>query len=412
MTNQSKTSFFKNYRGIVLLLGGIIAGSIVGIIFGKDIEVLKPIGDIFLNLLFTSVIPLVFFAVASAIASVSTSQKIGKVMAIMVAVFVATVLISAFLTIVATWFFPIHQTVADVKEVVEESQGGSIGEQVTNLLTTSDFYLLLSRKSMLALLIFSFLTGFAALRAGEAGEPFRKFLHSGNEVMKALLVLIMKIAPLGLGAYFAYQVGVFGPQLFGTYARSMGLYYGFGIFYFIVGFSFYAFVAGGVSGVRRYWKNNLLPGATALGTCSSIATIPVNLEAAPKMGVREHIANVVIPLGGTLHKDGSSISSIVKIVVAFSIVGRDFSGVDTILIALGITILVSIVEGGIPNGGYVGELLMISAYGFPVEVLPAAMIIGTLVDPLATLLNSTGDTVAAMLVDRFAGDGSKLETTS
>ena len=121
------------------------------------------------------------------------------------------------------------------------------------------------------------------------------------------------------------------------------------------------------------------------------------------MGIREHVSYVVIPLGATLHKDGSSISSIVKIVVAFSIAGREFSGADTIMIALGITVLVSIVEGGIPNGGYVGELLMISAYGFPVEVLPAAMIIGTLVDPLATLLNSTGDTVAAMVIDRFAG---------
>lgn len=403
MTDQNQTHFSGNYRGILLLIGGIIAGSILGLIFGKDIEALKPIGDIFLNLLFTAVIPLVFFAVASAISSVSGSQKMGRVMGIMVVVFLATILISAFLTIVATWFFPIHQSFAGTPPVAEEGPAGTVGEQVTNLLTTNDFYLLLSRKSMLALLIFSFLTGFAALRAGEAGAPFRQFLHAGNEVMKQLLILIMKVAPVGLGAYFAYQVGVFGPQLFGTYARSMGLYYGFGIVYFLVGFSIYAFIAGGIAGVRRYWKNNILPSATALGTCSSIASIPANLEAAPKMGIREHVSNVVIPLGATLHKDGSSISSIVKIVVAFSIAGREFSGADTIMIALGITVLVSIVEGGIPNGGYVGELLMISAYGFPVEVLPAAMIIGTLVDPLATLLNSTGDTVAAMVIDRFAG---------
>jgi len=68
---------------------------------------------------------------------------------------------------------------------------------------------------------------------------------------------------------------------------------------------------------------------------------------------------------------------------------------------LGMTILVSIVEGGIPNGGYIGELLFISAYGFPPEALPPAIIIGTLIDPVATLLNATGDTVAAMLIARF-----------
>jgi Na+/H+-dicarboxylate symporter len=68
------------------------------------------------------------------------------------------------------------------------------------------------------------------------------------------------------------------------------------------------------------------------------------------------------------------------------------------------TVLVSIVEGGIPNGGYIGELLFISAYGFPPEALPPAIIIGTLIDPVATLLNATGDTAAAMLINRFAGE--------
>jgi Na+/H+-dicarboxylate symporter len=138
-----------------------------------------------------------------------------------------------------------------------------------------------------------------------------------------------------------------------------------------------------------------------VGTCSSIATIPANLDAAKKMGIRDVIANVTIPLGGTLHKDGSSISSIVKMAVVFALFGNSFNNVQTIVVALALTVLVSLVEGGIPNGGYIGELLFISAYGFPPEALPPAMIIGTLVDPMATLLNATGDTVAAMMISRF-----------
>jgi Na+/H+-dicarboxylate symporter len=179
------------------------------------------------------------------------------------------------------------------------------------------------------------------------------------------------------------------------------LYYGLGAFYFVVGFSLYAFVAGGISGVKKYWKNNLIPSATAVGTCSSIAVIPANLEAAEKMGVPEFIATVTIPLGGILHKDGSSISSIIKISLVFALFGKNFTGIDTLLLAMAMTVLVSLVEGGIPNGGYVGELLFISVYSLPMEALPVAMVIGTLVDPMATLLNATGDTVAAMLVSRF-----------
>jgi Na+/H+-dicarboxylate symporter len=393
--------FFKNYKGIIWLLTGILIGSIAGLIFGKKVEVLKPIGDIFLNLLFTAVIPLVFFAISSAIATLSSSSKLNRMMGVMAIVFLSTVVIAALLTILAVELFPIHEN-SPVIALTENIDKSPFGDQVTQLFTTSEFYQLLSRKSMLAMIIFSVLIGFATLRAGQKASAFTNFLLSGNAVFTQVFTLIMKMGPIGLGAYFAYQVGVFGPQLFGTYARSLGLYYGVGAFYFVFVFSAYAFISAGRDGFRLFWKNNIIPSATAVGTCSSIATIPANLDACNKIGVPQYIANVTIPLGATLHKDGSSISSIIKMAVVFAMFGRSFNSAEVIVLALGMTVLVSIVEGGIPNGGYVGELLFISAYGFPPEALPAAMIIGTLVDPMATLLNATGDTVSAMLVARFS----------
>jgi Na+/H+-dicarboxylate symporter len=394
-------TFFKNYKGIIFLLTGILLGSIAGLVFGKKVEVLKPIGDIFLNLLFTAVIPLVFFAISSSIATLSSSNKLNRMMGIMAVVFLSTVVIAAVLTIFAVRLFPIHEHNQVIK-LTENIVKKPFGDQITQLFTTSEFYELLSRKSMLSMIIFSVFIGFATLRAGEKASAFANFLRSGNEVFKELFVLIMKLGPVGLGAYFAYQVGVFGPQLFGTYARSLGLYYAVGAFYFVVLFSFYAFVSGGFRGIKIFWKNNIIPSATAVGTCSSIATIPANLDACKKIGIPDYIANVTIPLGATLHKDGSSISSIIKMAVVFAMFGKSFNSPDIILLAIGMTVLVSIVEGGIPNGGYVGELLFISAYGFPPEALPAAMIIGTLVDPMATLLNATGDTVCAMVISRFS----------
>lgn len=398
---MEKNNILKNYSGLLWLLVGITAGSVVGLIFGKSVEAIKPMGDIFLNLLFTAVVPLVFFAVSSALANIDRSKKLGKLLTVMVLVFLSTVLISAIVTLAANWIFPIHENLIASNSVSETGKMQSVGEQLTQLLTVGEFYEIGSRRSMLALIIFSVLVGFSTLYAGEAGDGFKKFIVSGNEVMKKLIVLIMKLGPIGLGAYFAYQVGVFGPQLFGTYAKALGLYYGVGAFYFVVFFSFYAFVAGGFKAIKIFWKNNIVPSLTSIGTCSSIATIPANLDATLKMGVPGYIANVTIPLGSTLHKDGSSISSIVKIAVVFAIFGKELAHVDTIIIALGITVLVSVVEGGIPNGGYIGELLMISAYQLPPEALPPAMIIGTLVDPMATLLNATGDNVCAMLIARF-----------
>ena len=221
--------------------------------------------------------------------------------------------------------------------------------------------------------------------------------------MKQLLNIIMKFAPIGLGAYFAYQVGIFGPQLFGVYAKPMAVYYAACIFYFFVFFSLYALVAGGKRAFKVFWSNNVTASLTAVGTCSSIATIPANLDAAQKMGIPAHVRNLVIPLGAPLHKDGSSMSSILKITFLFAMFGKEFTEPSTILLALGITIIVSIVEGGIPNGGYIGEVLAITVYGFPMEqALPVAMILGTLVDPIATLLNANGDVICSMMVSRFS----------
>ncbi|KQB38382.1 dicarboxylate/amino acid:cation symporter [Flavobacterium aquidurense] len=398
-----KINFLKSYSSILLLLGGIILGSILGLVFGKDVEVIKPLGDIFLNLLFTAIIPLIFFTIASSIANLEKTEKLGKLFLIMLAVFLGTILISAIVMIVAVYIFPIHQSIIVSKVPIENIQSGSIGDQIARLVTVNDFFELLSRKSMLALIIFSFLLGFASLQSGEKGAGFRNFLDSGNEVMKQLLTMIMKLAPIGLGAYFAYQVGVFGPQLFGAYAKPLGVYYAACTFYFFVFFSLYALLAGGKRAFVVFWSNNITPSLTAIGTCSSIATIPANLDAAEKMNIPKHVRNLVIPIGGPLHKDGSSMSSILKITVLFAMFGKDFTDPLTILLALGITVIVSIVEGGIPNGGYIGEVLAITVYGLPMEqALPVAMILGTLVDPIATLLNANGDVICSMMVSRFS----------
>ena len=397
-------TILKNYSGIILLLGGIIVGSFIGIFSPDFVIYFKPLGDIFLNLLFVSVVPLVYFAVANSIASVEKEGKFGKIIFSMIFTFLLFIIIAALFTILVVYLFPTEALPSTSQEIIENTGNESWANRIVSFFTVGEFTELFSRKNMLALLIFAFLTGTATRKAGEAGENFRNFLSSGYEVMKELLLLVMKIAPIGLGAYFAYQVATVGPQLFGFYAKPLGLYYSAGIVYFFLFFTIYAFMANGKSGVKRFWTNNIYPSLTAISTCSSFATMPANLQAAAKIGVPNAIANIVIPIGSTLHKNGSSMSSVIKIYVAFLIIGKDFFDPMNLLLALGITIFVSIVAGGIPNGGYIGEMLMISVYQLPQEAIPAVMIIGTLVDPLATVLNSTGDTVAAMFVTKISGE--------
>jgi Na+/H+-dicarboxylate symporter len=270
-------------------------------------------------------------------------------------------------------------------------------------LTVSNINDLFDKKNMLALILFSMLIGLAASMSGEKGKPFVQFLQSSIAVMEKAMSFIMLYAPVGLGAYFAYLIGSFGPQLFGSYFKALILYYPVAIGYFAAGFSFYAYLAGGFAAIKKFWANIIPVAITSWATGSSIATIPVNLKAAQDIGAPKDIREITIPIGATIHMDGSCMAAILKIAFLFGIFGMSFSGPQAILSAIGVAIVAGVVISGIPSGGILGELMIVTLYGFPIEALPVITMIGTLVDPPATMLNSTGDNVVSMLIARILG---------
>ena len=398
----SKT-FLKHYGFSLLLLAAIAAGSILGWQLKEKAVVLKPLGDFFLNLLFTCVVPLVFFSISSAVAGMENAARLKKIFLWMILIFVGTGIISSLIMVAGVKIYPPAQNVELSLTPPETAQDMNVGQSIVRAFSVPDFSDLLSKKNMLALIVFALLVGLAASAAGEKAKAFTQFLVSGNAVMMKVISFIMLYAPVGLGAYFAYLVGVFGPQLFGSYMRAMALYYPLSIAYFFVGFSVYVYLAAGLKGMKIFWANIIPASLTALGTGSSVATIPTNLEAAKRIGVPEDIREVVIPIGATIHMDGSCLSAILKIAFLFGFYQMDFSGAATIATAVGIALLSGTVMSGIPGGGFLGELLIVTMYGFPAEALPLISMIGTLVDPPATMVNATGDSVASMLVARILG---------
>ena len=407
-----KQKFLKNYSFSLTLLASIAFGAGLGVVFKEKIAFVKPLGDIFLNLLFTAVVPLVFFSISSAIAEMSDLHRLGKIMTWMMFLFVATGLVSASLMILGVKLYPpalvghpILQAGAGITQV-------KTVEQLVGAFTVPDFVHLLSKQNMLALIMFSLLVGLSASLAREEGKPFVNVLVSGNKVMMKVIHLIMYYAPVGLGAYFAYLTGVFGPSLLGSYLRVVALYYPLSILYFFIGFSFYAFLAGGVNGVRTFWANIIPASLTALGTGSSLATIPSNIEAADRIGVPRDISKIVIPIGATVHMDGTCISAVVKIALLFSFFGMKFAGIGTLATALGVALLSGIVMTGIPGGGFLGELLIVTLYGFPPEALPLISMVGTLVDPPATMVNAIGSNSVSMLIARILGGRHWMKKTA
>jgi Na+/H+-dicarboxylate symporter len=181
-------------------------------------------------------------------------------------------------------------------------------------------------------------------------------------------------------------------------------YYLFGSAYFVVAFSAYAWLAGGLGAVRRFWSQMLTPSLTALGTCSSMATMPANLEAAPQMGVSREVTNLVIPVGAVIHKDGSVIGGVAKALFAISLFQLELTP-SVLATTVAVAILAGVVIGAIPTGGMIGEMVILSVFGFGQEALPLLAVISVIIDPLATLLNATGDNAAALLVNRVVAGG-------
>ncbi|MDH4616886.1 dicarboxylate/amino acid:cation symporter [Brevibacillus sp. AY1] len=401
MVHASKNSVWQSYRYPIMLLICIAIGAIVGTIMGKDAEALKPFGDIFINMMFTVVVPLVFVNISSAVANIVDLKRLGKILGIMLAVFIITGIISATLMLVGVSIFPPAEGINLELKAPEEINQLNTADQFVQAFTVSNFSDLLSRKNMLALIVFSILFGLSVSLAGEKGRKVADGLTALSDVMIKMIKILMYYAPIGLGAYFANLVGVFGPDLLGSYARAMAIYYPISFLYFFLAFTIYAYLAVGKQGPRIFWKNAISPAVTSFATGSSVATIPVNLSATEKIGVPKDIREIVIPLGATAHMDGSCLSAILKISFIFGLFNMPFHGIDTYLTAIMIAVLSGVVMSGVPGGGFIGEMLIVTMYGFPPEALPIIAMLGTLVDPPATMVNATGDTVASMLVARI-----------
>lgn len=398
---MNKKEIWKSYRFPILLVLGILIGSGFGVIAGEKATIVKPLGDIFLNLMFMIVVPMVFVSISSAVGSMVNMKRLGSILGSLLLVFIGTGAVAAVLVLTAVNIFPPAANTSITLAAAEVGEVQSAGDMIVGALTVSDFPQLLSREHILPLIIFSVMFGFCISACGGEECPVGKMLVSLNAIIMKMVNLIMKLAPIGLGAYFANLVGEFGPNLIGDYGRAMMLYYPMCLLYVLIFFPLYSYMAGGKEGVKRMLRFAPTPALTAFATQSSMATLPVNLDACDKMGVPKDIREIVLPMGATMHMDGSVLSSIVKIAFLFGVFNQSFTGAGTYAMAIAVAILSAFVLSGAPGGGLVGEMLIVSLFGFPPEAFPLIATLGFLFDPAATCLNASGDAIASMMVARI-----------
>lgn len=398
---MDKKSIVKNYKFLIIMIVAMILGCIVGWLW-PNASVLKPLGTVFINLMFCIVVPLVFASIAGSIANMKSRKRAGRILTTTIVTFVVTGAIAALIMFFLVKLFP---PVLNAWEVIEASEMGeyaTFSDMIVNFFTASDFVGLLTRKAMLPLIVFSILFGFAVNLNGGSETLCGKFLADLTNVMLKFVNIITYYAPIAFFAIFADLVATYGTQITGAYGRALLLYYPLCFIYLFTAFPIQAFFGGGKGAPRMMFKHIAKPAVVSLGTCSSVATIPTNMAVAEETGINKDVSDMVIPLGATMHMDGSCFSCVLKIAFVLGVFGQQLTW-DKLIPVILVAVLSSVGMSGVPGGGYIGEYIICSIF-FPNHMelaFPILVAIGNLVDPPATMINAAGDYVVCYIVERF-----------
>jgi len=393
-------SFFKNNWFIISMLVGIVAGCVVGAVW-PGATCLEPIGTVFINLMFCVVVPMVFCSIASAIANMASVKRAGKILVTTIVTFIITAAIAALLMYIVVRVVPLVQGQYEIVEgEVDEALG--LGDMIINFFTKPDFIELWSRRAILPLIVAAILFGFGIQMAGGKETMTAKLLADFTNCIMKVVKIITYYAPIAFFGFFAYLVASYGPDLISDYSRTLIVYYVMSFAYLLASSPIYARFGGGKGAAKVMFKHLFRPAAVSFGTCSSVATIPTNMEVAEDTGISKEVSDIVLPMGATMHMDGSAMSAIIKVAFMFSIFGMDFTAGKAIL-AIIVAVLSSVAMSGIPGGGGTGELVLCTVF-FPDQLAiayPIAVALGYLVDPPATMVNAAGDYVVSFIVSRF-----------
>ena len=399
---MDKSTVMKNYRFLALMLFAMVAGCVAGWFFPEFGHFIKPAGTVFINMMFCVVVPLVFASISNSVASVRSRKRAGKIMGTTVLTFVVTGAVAAVIMFIVMKLVP--PVLEPWTDMATEAIGehASLADMIVNFFTTDDFVGLLSRSAMLPLIVFSILFGFATNLVGGPDHVIGKFLDGLTEVMMAFVKIITYYAPIAFFALFADLVATYGSSVASAYGRAMVVYYPLCFIYIFTAFPLFAYIGGGRHGIKTMFQHIARPAIMSLGTCSSSATIPTNLREAEDTGIPKDVADMVVPMGATMHMDGSCFSCVLKIAFVLGVFGEQLSWSRLPFIVL-VAVLSSVGMSGVPGGGYIGEYIICSIF-FPTQMelaFPILVAIGNLVDPPATMINSAGDYVVSYIVSRF-----------
>lgn len=387
---------YKKTSLLVKLLGAMIVGAILGIIFGEKITVIKPLGTIFLNLLKMAALPLIVVNLIAGISALDDPKNFGRIGGkIMLYYFSTTAIAICLGLLVGNIFKPGVGFQLSGEYTGAVSEIPSLGQTIVNLIP-SNIFAALTNGTFDQIVVFSAFVGIAILfMPKEQREPLAKGVSLLAALFNRLVGIIMGYAPIGICALIACTVGTYGAQLFGFLAKYLGASYSAVILHICM-YCVLLTVFTGMNPFKFLKKASPLI-VTALGTSSSLACVPVNLQCADDLEVPRSVSSFTLPLGSQINKDGNGIMLAITFLFAAQCVNAPLS-IGMLLRVILISLILTTGAGGVPGGGIVSIAIVVEAFGLPLEVVALVSGIFSLIDMAYTMLNCLGDLAGTCIV--------------
>ena len=399
MKKKKVLEFLTKFKFLICIIIGVVVGLI-----GKDKAIaLRPIGTVFVNMIFVIIVPLVFLSITTSISKINNKGKLKNIFTKSLIVFVSTLMITGVLTIIFSLLvhpyngLKISMEAASLEKI-------NLAEKIVSMLTVNDFTLLFSKSNVLPLIVFSVIIGIA-INSLTDNNKIIEGLDNLQRIIKKYLEIIMKFAPIGITCYLAALVGEFGSTFLSNYLIIFLIYIGLGLFNIFVFHTIYIWIAGGKKLVKVYYKNLLRLITTAVSTQSSVITMPTNIEVLKEMKLDDDLIDICTPIATITNMQGNVIENTLKIFLVSSLFSISLGGPGNYILFILVAIFAGMITAGIPGGGVVSNTLVVSMLGFPAAALPILITIEWLCDAPATAFNILSDTSTLPLVDKWLKKG-------
>ena len=392
----------------VWILVAMVAGVVAGIVMGEEAQMFAPLGSLFIQLIKMLVVPLVAVSIISGAASLGSSRSAGKIGVVSIGYILLTTVASIAIAIVAGVIFKpgaglSAEGVASIMAHASTEQGAaadlSFWDTVIGMIPANPIKAF-AEGNILQIIVFGLFLGFGIASISE--DKRTKVVNGLNYILEALIWCIgkvMLVAPIGVFGLMAEAVGTFG---FDVLLKVVNLLWVNLLAVLVMGLVVYPSTVLLFSnvGLKNFFRLMLRPQIVAFSTASSMATLPVTMDACDKMGVSKQVSGFVVPLGATINMTGNAIYY--TLVAMFF---AQFYGIE-LGIAQYVAIMVTASLGSIGQAGVPGPTLMVVAVlvaaGVPIEGLPLLYALDRLFDMIRTTLNITGDAACAAVTDKVA----------